>query len=161
MPRSNNICNSFPSSQAARFRLLCAILLYARMPSTDPAVMSRALRGNPLSRSLLGAKRTCPFAPHMSANDPKRTLPTPDRLSRLARHAGGPCHEREWRRYADWGGGSCSRSKLFHYIDLARSAKSYRDCARRLAVARVLNAPISIPSGLGLRNWATPRGRIS
>jgi hypothetical protein len=29
--------------------------------------------GNPLSRSLLGAKRTCPFAPHMSANDPKRT----------------------------------------------------------------------------------------
>ena len=30
--------------------------------------------GNPLSRSLLGAKRTCPFALHMSANDPKRTL---------------------------------------------------------------------------------------
>jgi hypothetical protein len=29
--------------------------------------------GNPLSRSLLGAKRTCPFALHMSANDPKRT----------------------------------------------------------------------------------------
>jgi len=29
---------------------------------------------NPLSRSLLGAKRTCPFALHMSANDPKRTL---------------------------------------------------------------------------------------
>jgi hypothetical protein len=30
--------------------------------------------GNPLSRSLLGAKRTCPFALHMSANDPKRTF---------------------------------------------------------------------------------------
>jgi hypothetical protein len=30
--------------------------------------------GYPLSRSLLGAKRTCPFALHMSANDPKRTL---------------------------------------------------------------------------------------
>jgi hypothetical protein len=29
--------------------------------------------GNPLSRSLLGAKRTCPFALHMSAFDPKRT----------------------------------------------------------------------------------------
>jgi hypothetical protein len=29
--------------------------------------------GNPLSRSLLGAKRTCPFALHMSANDPKWT----------------------------------------------------------------------------------------
>jgi hypothetical protein len=30
--------------------------------------------GNPLSRSLLGLKRTCPCALHMSANDPKRTL---------------------------------------------------------------------------------------
>src|SRR5262252_10774305 len=30
--------------------------------------------GSPLSRSLLGAKRTCPFALHMSAFDPKRTL---------------------------------------------------------------------------------------
>ena len=30
--------------------------------------------GNPLSRSLSGVKRTCPFALHMSANDPKRTL---------------------------------------------------------------------------------------
>src|SRR5262249_38367175 len=28
----------------------------------------------PLLRSLLGAKRTCLFAPHMSAYDPKRTL---------------------------------------------------------------------------------------
>jgi hypothetical protein len=37
------------------------------------------LRGNPLSRSLLGAMRTCPFALHMSANDPKRT-------SRVAPH---------------------------------------------------------------------------
>jgi hypothetical protein len=27
----------------------------------------------PLSRSLSGVKRTCPFAAHMSANDPKRT----------------------------------------------------------------------------------------
>src|SRR5262245_39705726 len=27
----------------------------------------------PLLRSLLGVKRTCPFAPHMSAYDPKRT----------------------------------------------------------------------------------------
>src|SRR5512132_2964464 len=31
--------------------------------------------GNPLSRSLSGVKRTCPFALHMSANDPKRTCP--------------------------------------------------------------------------------------
>src|SRR4029453_8610238 len=30
--------------------------------------------GNPLSRSLLGVKRTCPFALHMSAFDPKRTF---------------------------------------------------------------------------------------
>src|SRR5262249_57120601 len=29
--------------------------------------------GNPLSRSLLGVKRTSPFATHMSASDPKRT----------------------------------------------------------------------------------------
>ena len=29
--------------------------------------------GNPLSRSLSGVKRTCPFALHMSAFDPKRT----------------------------------------------------------------------------------------
>jgi hypothetical protein len=29
---------------------------------------------NPLSRSLLEAKRTCSFALHMSAYDPKRTL---------------------------------------------------------------------------------------
>jgi hypothetical protein len=28
---------------------------------------------NSLSRSLLGVKRTCPFALHTSANDPKRT----------------------------------------------------------------------------------------
>jgi hypothetical protein len=28
---------------------------------------------NPLSRSLLGEERTCPFAAHMSASDPKRT----------------------------------------------------------------------------------------
>jgi hypothetical protein len=33
--------------------------------------------GNPLSRSLLGAKRTCPFALHMSANDPRLTLTQP------------------------------------------------------------------------------------
>ena len=31
---------------------------------------------NPLSRSLLGVKRTCLFALQMSAYDPKRTLPT-------------------------------------------------------------------------------------
>src|SRR5262245_60705246 len=30
-------------------------------------------RGSPLSRSLLGGKRTCRFAVQMSANDPKRT----------------------------------------------------------------------------------------
>jgi hypothetical protein len=34
-----------------------------------------ALCGNSLLRSLLGVKRTCPFALHMSANDPKRTSP--------------------------------------------------------------------------------------
>src|SRR5262247_775499 len=31
------------------------------------------LCGNPLLRSLLGVHRTCPFALHMSAFDPKRT----------------------------------------------------------------------------------------
>src|SRR5262245_28838153 len=31
--------------------------------------------GNPLSRSLLGAKRICPFSPQMSPFDPKRTSP--------------------------------------------------------------------------------------
>src|SRR5262245_10280718 len=36
--------------------------------------------GNPLSRSLLGVKRTCLFALHMSANDPKRTSVVPLRL---------------------------------------------------------------------------------
>jgi hypothetical protein len=30
--------------------------------------------GSPLSWSLLGLKRTCPFALHMSAYDPKQTL---------------------------------------------------------------------------------------
>jgi hypothetical protein len=41
--------------------------------------------GNTLSRSLLGAKRTCPFALHMSAYDPKPTLLdlTPDPPSML------------------------------------------------------------------------------
>src|SRR5262249_58132777 len=35
---------------------------------------------SPLSRSLLGVKRTSPFAPHMSAFDPKRTSsPLPER----------------------------------------------------------------------------------
>src|SRR5262245_2995912 len=33
--------------------------------------------GCPLSRSLLGVKRTSPFALHMSASDPKRTLLSP------------------------------------------------------------------------------------
>ena len=33
---------------------------------------------------LLGVKRTCPFALHMSANDPKRTLPNNKRLPRIA-----------------------------------------------------------------------------
>jgi hypothetical protein len=37
--------------------------------------------GNPLSRSLLGAKRTCPFALQMSANDPKRALMLQNHLS--------------------------------------------------------------------------------
>src|SRR5262245_32247983 len=36
--------------------------------------------GNPLSRSLLGVKRTWLFAPHMSALDPKRTQMTPSGL---------------------------------------------------------------------------------
>src|SRR5262245_65712589 len=37
------------------------------------------LCGNPLLRSLLGAKRTCRFALHMSAYDPKRTSAEPQR----------------------------------------------------------------------------------
>ena len=35
---------------------------------------TRPFCGNPLLRSLLGAKRTCLFAAHMSASDPKQTL---------------------------------------------------------------------------------------
>ena len=35
------------------------------------------LCGNPLSRSLSGVKRTCRFALHMSAFDPKRTFVAP------------------------------------------------------------------------------------
>src|SRR5262249_24361966 len=35
--------------------------------------------GSPLSRSLLGLKRTSPIAPHMSAIDPKRTFVSVDR----------------------------------------------------------------------------------
>src|SRR5215813_15053760 len=40
----------------------------------------------PLSRSLLGVKRTCPFALHMSAFDPKRTC----RFWQRRRRAGLP-----------------------------------------------------------------------
>src|SRR5262245_61413239 len=36
-----------------------------------------AVCGSPLSRSLLGVKRTCPLALNMSAYDPKRTLVAP------------------------------------------------------------------------------------
>ena len=36
--------------------------------------MDMTLAGNPLLRSLLGAKRTSLVAAHMSANDPKRTF---------------------------------------------------------------------------------------
>src|SRR5262249_29869522 len=47
---------------------------------TWPIALHSVLRGkadmtvcaSPLSRSLLGAKRTCLFAPHMSASDPKK-----------------------------------------------------------------------------------------
>src|SRR5262249_230835 len=38
------------------------------------------LCGCPLSWSLLGVKRTCSVALHMSANDPKRTCCTPEPL---------------------------------------------------------------------------------
>jgi hypothetical protein len=46
--------------------------------------------GNPLSRSLLGVKRTCPFALQMSAYDPKRTSavlrPDPFQSAHLTRY---------------------------------------------------------------------------
>ena len=45
--------------------------------------------GNPLSRSLLGVKRTCRFALQMSAFDPKRTLaprPNPFQSDRSKRY---------------------------------------------------------------------------
>src|SRR5215467_14591214 len=48
------------------------------------------LCGNPLLRSLLGVKRTWPFAPHMSAYDPKRTLHSHSSavpISKLVTHA--------------------------------------------------------------------------
>ena len=44
-----------------------------------------ACRGSPLSRSLLGVKRTCPSALQMSAYDPKRTS-IEIRLCYAARH---------------------------------------------------------------------------
>src|SRR5215831_10551644 len=69
-----------------------------------------ALCGNPLSRSLLGVKRTSLFARHMSAFDPKRTFSVPiptqllpaciSALQCLVRHghadAGGPGTQ-SWR----------------------------------------------------------------
>jgi hypothetical protein len=39
------------------------------------------LRGNSLLRSLLGVKRTWPFALHMSAFDPKRTFQSHPQLA--------------------------------------------------------------------------------
>ena len=40
--------------------------------------------GNALSRSLLGVKRTSPFAAHLSAFDPKRTLASALHISELS-----------------------------------------------------------------------------
>jgi len=45
-----------------------------------------ALCENPLSRSLLGVKRTWLFAAHMSAYDPKRTSTAPHRLPEKRAH---------------------------------------------------------------------------
>jgi hypothetical protein len=45
--------------------------------SGDTGINNSEPSGNPVSRSLLGIKRTCPFALHMSANDPKRTCSFP------------------------------------------------------------------------------------
>ena len=45
--------------------------------------------GNPLSRSLFGVKRTCPFALHMSAFDPKRTSQVLHVYSQLAQEVSG------------------------------------------------------------------------
>ena len=42
--------------------------------------------GNSLLRSLLGAKRTCLFALHMSAFDPKRTSLLPKNRPSVASH---------------------------------------------------------------------------
>src|SRR5262245_14760578 len=54
--------------------------------------------GSPLSASLSGAKRTCPFAPHMSAYDPKRTLGPPSRppVSASTIGDGGDMRRREF-----------------------------------------------------------------
>src|SRR4029450_2459710 len=43
-------------------------------PSTHGGKADTTVCGSPLSWSLLGVKRTCPFALHMSAFDPKRTF---------------------------------------------------------------------------------------
>jgi hypothetical protein len=48
-------------------------LAIARQMSAFEGKADMTVCGNSLSWSLLGAKRTCPFALHMSANDPKRT----------------------------------------------------------------------------------------
>jgi hypothetical protein len=60
-------------------------------PSTHGGKADMTVCGSPLLRSLLGAKRTCPFSLHMSADDPKRTLGRP--LTRLALTATMPCVE--------------------------------------------------------------------
>src|SRR6516164_9783548 len=52
--------------------------------------------GSPLSRSLFGAKRTCLFALHMSAFDPKRTLaPLSERWPKSIRCVSDMKHEHD------------------------------------------------------------------
>jgi putative tryptophan/tyrosine transport system substrate-binding protein len=53
MPRSNNICNSFPSSQAARFRLYVGRILKGEKPADLPVVQATA---NEFLINLMAAK---------------------------------------------------------------------------------------------------------
>jgi hypothetical protein len=60
-------------THALRYHVLPVELIW-QPPHQNNFILRRA--ECPLLRSLSGVKRTCPFALHMSASDPKRTLPT-------------------------------------------------------------------------------------
>src|SRR5262249_37253211 len=124
--------------------------------------------GSPLSRSLLGVKRTWLVAPHMSANDPKRTSrsvarPFPD--PRLNRYYASGCfgHEHEatkihcsyWRRGGDAARGSSTAER-------ADSAHRRADviCKGRPGVGPCRGVPPGI-APIRLDRWSKSTNRVS